>query len=321
MRIRLATFNIENLGRRNGDGADIQARRPTLQAQLARIDADILCLQEVNAQGGGAGSPRRFRDLDAVLDGSAYAGFHRAHTRGKHGAGPIQIHNLVTLSRWPIRQSRQLWNDLVAPPEYVPRPDTAASVAWDRPILLSEIDIGADRALHVINLHLRAPLASHIADEKAAPLVWKSVPGWAEGFFVTAMKRAGQAFEVRLAVDEIFDADAGALVVVTGDFNATTRDVPVRIIRGDPEDTGNAQLAHRALVSLSEGAGDSAYTVMHGERRVMLDHILVSRPLALACRKITVDNAALLDETEPASVGARRPGSYHAPVVAEFELP
>jgi endonuclease/exonuclease/phosphatase family metal-dependent hydrolase len=322
MRLRLATFNVENLGQRNGAGPTIETRRPTLQAQLARIEADILCLQEVNAQEAGGGSPRQFRDLDAVLQGTAYAGFHRAHTRGKSGAGPIQIHNLVTLSRWPIRESRQLWNDIVAPPGYVPRHGSSSvQIQWDRPILLSEVDLGAERALHVINLHLRAPLASHIADEKAAPLVWKSVPGWAEGFFVTAMKRSGQAFEVRLAVDEIFDADAGALVVVTGDFNAAARDVPMRIIRGDPEDTGNAQLADRALVSLTEAAGDTAYTVVHGERRVMLDHILVSRPLAVACRKITVDNAALLDETEPASVGARRPGSYHAPVVAEFELP
>ena len=127
MRIRLATFNIENLGRRNGAGPDVAARRPTLQAQLARLDADILCLQEVNAQEAGTGAPRAFRDLDAVLDGTAYAGFHRAHTRGKRGAGPIQIHNLVTLSRWPIRRSRQLWNDLVAPPGYVPRGAAAST--------------------------------------------------------------------------------------------------------------------------------------------------------------------------------------------------
>ncbi len=53
----------------------------------------------------------------------------------------------------------------------------------------------------------------------------------------------------------------------------------------------------------------------------MLDHILASRPLALACRKIAIDNASLLDETEPAWVSALRPGSYHAPVVVEFELP
>src|ERR671923_2291200 len=74
MRIRLATFNIENLGRRNGSRPDIETRRPTLQAQLRRVDADILCLQEVNAQEGGAGSARQLRDLDTVLAGAGPAG-------------------------------------------------------------------------------------------------------------------------------------------------------------------------------------------------------------------------------------------------------
>jgi endonuclease/exonuclease/phosphatase family metal-dependent hydrolase len=322
MRIRLATFNLENFGRRNGKDPAIEARRPTLQAQLRRLDADILCLQEVNAQDGRSGADREFRDLDSVLAGTPYAAFHRAHTHGKDRSGPMQIHNLVTLSRWPIRASRQLWNDLVAPPAYVQRRDAAsAPVAWDRPILLCEIAFGAERPLHVINLHLRAPIAAHIAEEKLAPLTWKSVPGWAEGFFVAAVKRAGQAFETRLAMDELFDADAGALIAVAGDFNATEREVPVRIIRGDPADTGNPELADRALVPLAEAAGAGAFTVVHGDRRLMLDHILASRSLALACRKTTIDNAALLDETEPASVGALRPGSYHAPVLAEFELP
>jgi endonuclease/exonuclease/phosphatase family metal-dependent hydrolase len=326
VRIRLATFNIENLGRRSGGGTAIEARRPTLQAQLARLEADILCLQEVNAQEVAKGSARRLDDLDVVLAGTPYAAFERACTLRKSGVGPLDIHNLVTLSRWPIRRSRQLWNEMVAPPAYRPPADKAAAaetaaIAWDRPILLCEIAVGAQRALHVVNLHLRAPIAAHLADQKLAPGAWKSVSGWAEGFFVAAVKRAGQALEARLAVDEIFDADADALIAVVGDFNATAREAPVRILRGDPQDTGNAALAGRALAALAEGADETAFTVVHGERRMMLDHMLASRRLALACRKITIDNAALLDETEPASVSALRPGSYHAPVVAEFELP
>ena len=326
MRVRLATFNIENLGQRSGDMLAIEARRPTLQAQLARLDADILCLQEVNAQEGRPGPARQLRDLDTILAGTPYAAFERACTLRRSGVGPLDIHNLVTLSRWPIRSSRQLWNELVAPPSYQSpgaqgSSDERAAIAWDRPILLCEIALGPAQTLHAINLHLRAPIATHLADQKLAPGVWKSLSGWAEGFFVSAVKRSGQAFEARLAVDRIFDGDAAALVVVAGDFNATAREAPVRIVRGDPQDTGNAELAGRALAALAEGADERAFTVVHGERRIMLDHILASRSLALACRKITIDNASLLDETEPASVSALRPGSYHAPVVAEFELP
>jgi exonuclease III len=67
--------------------------------------------------------------------------------------------------------------------------------------------------------------------------------------------------------------------------------------------------------------GGDVHTVVHGGRKLRLDHILVSRALALRCREVTIDNAALLDETESEDLSARRLGSYHAPIVAEFELP
>ena len=229
MRVRLATFNIENLGRRSGGGPAIEARRPTLQAQLARLDADILCLQEVNAQEAKPGPARRLRDLEAVLAGTAYATFARDSTLRKSGVGPLDIHNLVTLSRWPIRHTRQLWNDLLDAPGYRRAGGESATVPWDRPILQTGIDLGGERMLHVINLHLRAPLAAYIADQKRPSGEWASVAGWAEGLFATTVKRAGQALEVRAAVDDLFDAEAEALIAVAGDFNAAAREVPVRI--------------------------------------------------------------------------------------------
>lgn len=322
MRLRLATFNIENLGRRDSGGIAIAARKPTLQAQLARMSADVICLQEVNAQATGNTTSRTFDDLDTVLAGTPYAAYHNAFTVARHGRGPLDIHNLVTLSRWPIRRQRQLWNDLLKAPEYLPpgRLGARAPTAWDRPLLLVELDIGLVRPLHVINLHLRAPIASHLPQHKRSQGVWTSAGGWAEGFFVTSVKHAGQALEARLLVDQLFDTDPEAWIIVAGDFNASAEETAVRLLRSDPEDTGNSKLADRALVAVADMAGSAAYTVVHGPRRLMLDHILASRPLALACRKIVVDNAALLDETEPAALSALRPGSYHAPVVAEFEL-
>jgi endonuclease/exonuclease/phosphatase family metal-dependent hydrolase len=321
VRVRLATFNIENLGRRGGGALATEARRPTLQAQLARLDADILCLQEVNAQEAKPGPARQLRDLESVLAGTPYAAFQRACTLRKSGVGPLDIHNLVTLSRWPIRHIQQFWNDLFEAPHYRRANGESAAVPWDRPILQCEVDLGDERLLHVINLHLRAPPAAYIADQRLPSREWKSVSGWAEGLFVTTVKRAGQALEVRAAVDRIFDADARALIAVAGDFNAASREVPVRILRADPLETGNTNLADRSLLPLADALGSEAFTVVHGEHRFMLDHILASRALVLACRKIAIDNASLLDETEDESLAVRRPGSYHAPVVAEFELP
>lgn len=323
LRLRLATFNIENLGRRSGERISISARKPTLQSQMTRLAADVICLQEVNAQERAADSARHFDDLDIILADTTYAGFHRAFTGARDGRGPLDIHNLVTLSRWPISRQRQFWNDLLKPPEYLSPGASNAQripIGWDRPFLLSEVDLGLAKPLHLFNLHLRAPIASHLPQHKRSQGVWSSVGGWSEGFFVASVKRSGQALELRLAVDQLFDADSEAWIAVAGDFNSTAQEMPVRLLRGDPEDTGNADLAGRALVPVADMAGSAAYTVVHGSRRIMLDHILVSRPLALACRKIVIDNEALLDETEPAALSARRPGSYHAPIVAEFDL-
>src|SRR5690606_20900813 len=110
-----------------------------LRPQLERLDADILCLQEVGAERAGPkGTPRRFRALEALLEGTRYTAFHRAHSTLRSRPGPLDIHNLVVLSRYPILRQAQYWNDLVTPPRYrmrSARPPQPRSqpVAWDRP--------------------------------------------------------------------------------------------------------------------------------------------------------------------------------------------
>jgi hypothetical protein len=62
------------------------------------------------------------------------------------------------------------------------------------------------------------------------------------------MKRVGQALEMRMLVDKLFDADEDALIVVYGDLNADLDEVPVEATRGDVENTGNDMLAKRVIV-------------------------------------------------------------------------
>jgi len=324
VRLRLATFNIENLGPRSGTHLPLAVRLPTLRAQLASLEADILCLQEVNAQINRSSKERKLQALGQLLDGTDYANFKCAATCRRDGDGLLDIHNLAVLSRWPIRQQRQIWNTLVPPSTYHPVRTTPApeesDICWDRPVLYVEVDLGQAQSLHLISLHLRAPRAAYVPGAKLTSTTWKSVSGWAEGFFLAAMKQVGQALEIRMLVDSIFDGDAKARVAVAGDFNAGIHEMPVRLIRAHPQDTGNASLGYRALVPLAPDDGAPAHTLLHGHRRLALDHVLVSSSLAANCRKIAIDNLALLDEAEPDWLGARRPGSYHAPVVVEFEL-
>jgi endonuclease/exonuclease/phosphatase family metal-dependent hydrolase len=325
--LRIATFNLENLD--SGPQADVPVERrlAVLRPQLEGLKADILCLQEVNAQKADRGSPRRLEALDRLLSGTRYEDYERAHSTETSDGRLSDRHNLVTLSRWPIRDSRQIRHDLVEPPLYrpataLPRPKNPQAFRWDRPLLLAEVELPSGARLHVVNLHLRAPLAAPVAGQKRSPDTWKSVGGWAEGFFIASMKRGGQALEARLALEEIFEHDPQALIAVLGDYNAEGRETPLLALKGAIEDCEDAGLTARALVALDEAVpAEQRYTVLHGGRQVMLDHLLVSRMLAERAQRIEIDNRDLRDELADERAGAATPMSHHAPIVAEFEMP
>lgn len=326
---RIATFNVENLGDSAPDGVGLEERIRVLRPQLLRLRADVLCLQEVDGQRPQQGAGRRLDALDALLDGTPYRDFSRFSTVSRSRGDVRDKHNLVILSRFAMSSRRQLLHDLVAPPRCRPvcppqggEPQDSRALEWDRPILHAALDIGAARPLHVVGVHLRAPRAAFVAGAKADSHTWRSMAGWAEGFFIAAVKRAGQALETRLLVDSLFDADPDALVCVCGDFNADLHETPLRTICGDGEDAGNPFLAARTLVPVARSLADSRrFSVVHHGRPQMLDHLLVSRPLLGWYRSVEIHNEALGDELVTAHAVRGSPESFHAPVVAGFEEP
>ena len=135
------------------------------------------------------------------------------------------------------------------------------------------------------------------------------------------MKRCGQALEARLAIERLFDRDRNALIAVCGDFNAVEWASPLRILCGEVEDTGNEALAERTLMLLERGLPEShRFSVIHGGRPIMLDHILSSRALFGRFRHIEAHNEALADELTGFTAGRPPSGSFHAPLVAEFAI-
>lgn len=322
--LRVATYNLDGLGGRTFvPGAP---RFHALRGVLFDLEADILGLQEVNAQAARAGRGRTLAALDELVRGTDYEGFHRSMTTLRDGHGPLDVHNLVILSRYPLKDRRQFWHDLVPAP--VHRPITAEPSAraldaqcWDRPILYAAVDIDGGKPLHLFNLHLRAPLAAFIEGQKETAFAWKSVRGWAEGFYLAALKRTGQALEARLAVDALLDKDIDARIIVCGDMNADLVEMPVRLLAAAVDDTGNPALADRALFSIERIAPEAdRYSVIHAGHRHMLDHILVSRVLSKTCRRVEILNRDLPDEVfDEEALGEIWP-SNHAPIVAEFEI-
>jgi endonuclease/exonuclease/phosphatase family metal-dependent hydrolase len=233
------------------------------------------------------------------------------------------VHNLVILSRRPAHHSEALRHRLVAPLPYrsvtaSPKSARDLTLEWDRPLLHAVFETAAGGALHVINLHLRSPLAAPIPGQKLSAQAWGSLGGWAEGYFTATLKRSGQALEARLLVEQIFDNDPAALIAVCGDLNAGEEETPSRILQARLEDSRNPALAERVLEALEERLPAARrYTLLHGGHRRMLDHILCSKGLAARCRGIEADNENLSDETEMADDDPR---SNHAPLVADFDL-
>ena len=324
--MRLATFNVESLDLPPRAKLPIEVRAEALRPVLARLDADILCLQEVNGQHVPDRAERVLLALDRVLEGTPYATYERISTSGPDGLGVADVHNLVTLSRFPIRSRREVFHDLVPQPLYRmvtadPRPSEPEPVTFDRPLLAADIELPSGQLLTVINVHLRAPLAAAIPGQKLSAFVWRTVGGWAEGYFLASMRRAGQALELRLLLEELFAADPHRLIAVAGDFNAEDYDTALRIAIGAEEDTGNGALSARSLVLLDRAIpADRRWSILHHGRPQMLDHILVSRSLYGHVREIEVHNETLGDELVGFGKGSPSPGSYHAPVVVELAL-
>lgn len=325
--MRVASFNLENLGDPDETDDTAASRLTILRPQMERLDADIVCLQEVNGSKVAGSDERRLAALDGLLEETAYKAFHRVHSVDPHRGRIADKHNLVILSRWPIESHEQVWHRYVQPVDYRPVTATPAEtgpvrLTWDRPLLQATVSLPTGDRLHLLNLHLRAPLAAPVAGQKSGPFAWRRACSWAEGFYMAMLKRSGQALEARFLIDQLFDADPNAQILVCGDFNAEEREVPARIIVAGVDDTGNGKLAGRSLVHLERSVPESQrYSVIHHGQKLMLDHILISHALVGRYRHFEVHNEAIGDELFGFATIGENPESYHAPVVAEFESP
>src|SRR5262249_42167166 len=152
--------------------------------------------------------------------------------------------NLAILSRFPFVETQQFQHNFTPAPMYrkvtaIPPETEAKTVEWERPFLYAKIQVSCAFVFHVMNVHLKSKFPTDIAGQRIDQFTWKTISGFAEGFFISSMKRVGQALEVRVFIDTLFDADPVPNIVLCGDFNSDLLDVPVTAIRGDVEDTGN----------------------------------------------------------------------------------
>jgi endonuclease/exonuclease/phosphatase family metal-dependent hydrolase len=319
--LRIATFNLENFDdtKKPSSLARISVMRP----QLLRLRANVLCLQEVNSQKDENGK-RTLEALNSLIAGTPYAAFNLAATRTK-GGDYFDERNLVILSKFPIISQDCIINKFVEKPLYkkltsIPPESTAQEITWERPLLYAILDLGNNRKLHLINAHLKSKIPTSIKGQDKN-YSWKTASGWAEGYFISSMKRVGQALEIRRLIDDIFDKNEMPAIAVCGDFNSDDNDVPVSAIRGRIEETQNPDLRDRVMLPCEFSVPEqSRFSLLYLGEKQMIDHIIVSRPLLAYYRSTWVHNEELPDESGAFRTDVLFPESDHAPVVAEFVI-
>ncbi len=325
-KVRLATFNLENFGDETKKKPSLQERIAVMRPQLSRINADILCLQEVSSQENASGQ-RELSALKELIAGTQYEKYHLAHSARENSNELEKDRNLVVLSRFEIRFHEQIkhkyvkdlqYRSVTANPEEQTKP-----VDWERPLFHVKLDIGRDRLLHVIVVHLKSKIPSDI-NGQVKNYIWSTDAGWAEGFFLSSMKRVGQALETRIVIDKIFDEAVGneePFIATCGDFNADINDVPLAAICGRVEETGNASLGRRVMIPCEFSIPESSrFSILYLGKGLMFDHILVSRPLLAFYRGAESQTETLADESGAFRTDDKFPESDHAPVIATFEF-
>ncbi|GJM41762.1 MAG: endonuclease [Ardenticatenaceae bacterium] len=327
--LRIATFNLENLDDKPNARPSLRERIAVLRPQLLRLRADVICFQEVNGQ-EFEGEPRQLDALSQLLAETPYEWFYTAHTKTQRNEAYDQ-RNLVVVSRYPIRDVQQIKHAYAPKPSYrkvtaVPAEEAAKDITWERPILYVTLDLGAGRMLHLLNVHMKSKRPSNVDGQKINTYTWRTMAGWAEGSFISAMKRVGQALELRVLIDNIFDkldvSGEPKYIVACGDFNADVNEVPLQAIMGPVEETGNTGLIERVMIPCEESVPESArYSLFHLGRKEMLDHILATRQLLTYYRGAEIHNEVLHDESGAFRTDDKFPESDHAPIVAEFVLP
>lgn len=325
--IRIATFNLENLD----EVTDAASRDPSLAVRstflrpaLARLRADIICFQEIHGQ-EREGQPRDILALREVLAPTRYARHQLVSTKKADGSEVYDKRNLVTAfpADYELLETKQINGDRVPNPLYrrvIAGDETAKELTWERPLLYTKLKTPDGIVLHILNVHFKSKLATRASHLMADRYSWKSAAGWAEGYFVSSMKRVGAALEARVVIDDILDADDKAHILIAGDFNCQNDEVPMMAIRGRVRETGNVELAAKEMFPLENNIPESSrYSLFHHGKGEMIDHVLVSRSLASSFVKAEIHNEFLQDESLNYSWDSKFPDTDHAPVIAEFD--
>jgi endonuclease/exonuclease/phosphatase family metal-dependent hydrolase len=301
--LRLATFNVNNLGREdNPDEAVFAAKFDFIVAVLRALDADVVVVNEVR-------EPERFEELADAL------GTYSGRLLGDPPPDRRRIQSGL-LYRLPVSGQGQWHEYSVVLPS---RPAELTRLRLSRPVPWVRLDLPNGQRLLVAAVHLKSWRAGSEELPPDLPSRRRQVLGRA----LSIATRTSEAAGLRQLLDEAMDGGLADHYAVMGDLNDRLESTTVDLVCGlETEDPSELRAnENRRLFPVGwwmDEAGRFSY-VRYG-RRELFDHVLVSRDLSLHLARTRAESQLL----EPVHVrrpdNGQYPRSDHAPVWVEFQL-
>lgn len=297
--IKIASFNVRNLvnpgvtyysTNRYSEGA-YDRKLGWLAEQLLRMDADVVCLQEVFHPEPVEQLIERYH---ALLDERASAGAARQdryvdswHVANVDATEDNPLPGLAVLSRTPIADRLQLQDIAESPIEIAPSDGLSYRLEkLSRPLMGVRVDLGQGVLGWVFNAHLKSkrPLypGSSVADEPENFLFLER----AEAAFRSLALRSGEALALRRLVLDYLQGNDDP-VIVTGDLNDAIAAVTTEMVAGEMPFRGwpidvrrgfwDVELYSAARSHLRRSEQSSFYTHVFNGYYSVLDHILISQ--------------------------------------------
>jgi endonuclease/exonuclease/phosphatase family metal-dependent hydrolase len=240
-----------------------EARRPAIAATLARLDADIVCLQEVWDDG----------EVCFAAELAQGLGFHHAYGSGLD-VGGVRFGNAV-ISRWPITSHEVL--PLPAPPD----------LDEVRTCIRADID-GPRGAVQVYSTHLNWRFdQSHVRQDQVRAIA---------GFIARSRAGGDHPFPPVLCGDFNADPDSDEIRMLTG---RTTTPEPKLVFHDAWEAAGQASASSATGATWTN---DNPYARLDLEPDRRIDYVLVGWPKAGGAghiRRCTVECMEPVDGVVP----------------------
>ncbi len=309
--LRIGVLNLEKLSPPN-EPVERAAKKKALQEIIFRMNADILGFEELVNE----------NFLTEILEELPDSFIPYKSTIVKTQSAGFGIKSAI-VSRFPIDQSNLEPHDNSENFHWTNNDDVDINftIPWDRPLLELPIQIplvnNNSTTIRFFVVHLKSKIPTK---KSGAGNTWDNLTEYADGAYVSTLRRVGQARYLRRRLDQLFENDPESKIVVMGDFNADLSSATVQTIIGDHLGANNESLRMNELLPCELSLpSEKRFSYIFRGKGIMIDHILISRAQLPYFITASAHNEFLREEHyRPSRPKRFFPEPDHAALFADF---